>query len=104
MLQHNHENSDESVLKLLLLPRTWLCCFITTYGSLVNYAHGQLVLSQMCTSTVKLQYNGHPPSAAKMPVYWSLPLFMDPFSNFIIKMVSSKNDGILDFAAILGRR
>ena len=54
--------------------------------------------------TVELQYNGHPPSAAKMPVYWSLPLFMDPFSYFIIKMVSSKNDGILDFAAILGRR
>ena len=29
------------------------------------------------TSTVELQYNGHPPSAAKMPVYWSLPLFWD---------------------------
>jgi len=31
------------------------------------------------SSTVELQYNGIAPSAAKMPVFWSLPLFLGQY-------------------------
>ena len=38
------------------------------------------VISRPCaTTTVKLQYNGIAPSAAKRPVHWSLPPFLDHF-------------------------
>ena len=42
------------------------------------------------SSTVKLQNNGIAPSASKMPVYWSLPLFLDHFYTYNKKRSAAK--------------
>ena len=62
-------------------------------------------------TTVELQYNGIALSAAKMPVYWSLPLFMDHFYIYDKKQSAAKmtvywiwplfwDDGKLEFDCI----
>ena len=42
-------------------------------------------------STVKLQFSGLGWSAAKGPLFWSCPLFLDLFMYYFLKMVTEKS-------------
>ena len=46
--------------------------------------------------------SGQPSSAAKGPVFWSSPIFLELFSYFIRKMVSRAKSVILDLSVIFG--
>ena len=65
--------------------------------SIIQHCSTSIIHTITKSSTVGLQYNGIALLAAKMPVYWSYPLFLDHYYTYNKKTVSSKNVGILEF-------